>query len=96
MINTMDFARVISAKKMKDTGLERGSLVLVMGTKQVPAKITDPYLLRILTVVAKVEGEEVQIPGEGNEYRAFLVDPRNLERVDEDEQEKLMALVGSN
>jgi hypothetical protein len=87
-LNTMDFARVINDKKLKGTGLSRGDTVMVMGTKPVLAKKGDPYLFRTLMVVAKYLEGIVQVPGEGNDHKGYLVDPRSLEKVSDNEQEE--------
>ena len=94
-IVTNDFATVISAKKMQDTSLERGSTVYIMAERDVPAKRSDPYLKRTLVVTAKVVDGKVQIPNDNNEYRAYLVDPRNLEKVTGDDEKKLYEALGS-
>lgn len=83
-INTMDFCWVLSDKKMKGSGLVRGDLVLVSGLKVVPASTKDPYLQRVLCVVILVKDDKLHLPSEDNDYKAYLVDPRNLGKVDED------------
>lgn len=83
LIRTWDICWVISDKKLKDSGLKKGDTVLVSGTKVVPATKKDPYLQRVLCFVVKIVNDKVQIPTEKNDYMAYLVDPRNLEKVDE-------------
>lgn len=87
-IKSMDFCNIVSAKKLKGSGLELGDVVLVTGTKQVPASKKDPYLTRTLVVVVKVMYNLPQIPGKDNDYKAYVVDPRSLERVS-DEHRKI-------
>lgn len=88
MIKSMDYATVVSDKKLKDSGLVRGDMVLVMGTKQVPATKKDPYLFRTLVTVVKVLYGLPQIPRNDNDYVAYLVDPRSLEKISEEEANK--------
>ena len=80
----MDFCWVVSDKKLKGSGLSKGDLVMVSGTRVVPATKKDPYLQRVLVVALKIEDEKIQIPSEKNDYKAYLIDPRNLSKVDED------------
>lgn len=92
LIKSLDFAVVLS-KKSDDTGLERGDTVMVLGDRMVPASSSDPYLFRKLVVLAKVVDDIPQVPGEDNEYKAMLFDPRKLEKVSDAEQERLVALI---
>lgn len=83
-LRDMDVCRVISRKLAKDSGLNLGDLVLIMGSRYVPAKKTDPYLQRKLVVVATINKDFwPNIPGEHNDYKAHLMDPRSLELADE-------------
>ena len=84
LIQTMDYCWVVSDKKLKDSGLTKGDMVLVTGTKVVPASRKDLYLQRVLVVVVLVKDDKVLLPNEENEHKAYLVDPRNLEKVDEE------------
>lgn len=88
-LDSMDFAIVVNDKNLQSTGLNRGQLVFVMGSRQVPAKKSDPYLSRMLVVLAKVSDSHIEIPSDTNDYKAYLADPRSLEAVAKDEQEKL-------
>ncbi|MCA9380669.1 hypothetical protein KC678_00195 [Candidatus Dojkabacteria bacterium] len=82
----MDYCWVVSDKKMKGSGLKKGDLVLVTGTKVAPISKIDPYLQRIFVITVLVKDGEIRLPKSDNHYRAYLVDPRNLEKVDEDTQ----------
>lgn len=88
-LRVMDYCKVVSDKKLKGSGLQRGDRVLITSVKPVPAKKSDPYLQRLVVVVLKVEEEQVLVPKDGNEHKAYLVDPRNLEKVPEEERVKL-------
>ena len=90
MIKAMDYTRVVSDKKLKGSGLVRGDVLLVVGTKQVPAKRADPYLHRTLFWVARVVDG---LPLVSNEDSKFLVDPRSLEKVSDDEQKNYEQLL---
>ena len=83
-IETMSYAFVVSDKKLKGSGLSRGDIVMVTGTKMVPASRHDPYLMREIVVAIYVEPNgNHHVPGESNEYKAYLIDPRSLAQVDE-------------
>ena len=93
-VRTLDFCRVIGRKKLKGSGLELGETVCVVSLKPAPEKKSDPYLQRLYAVVLKVTSEgDVLIPKEDNDFKAVLMDPRNLEKLSDEEvkpiQEKL-------
>lgn len=97
-IQSMDFCVTSSRKGLRGSGLNLDETVLVMGTKNLPEKRSDPYLFRVYTLVARVKDNKVQIPnseeGEGdNGYRAYLVDPRCLTRLNDEKQVELMRLL---
>lgn len=85
-IKSMDFCLACSNKGLKKSGINSGDVLLVVGVKPAPAKRSDPYLQRIYVVVVKVVEGIVQIPKEDNEYKAIVVDPRNLTLI-EDQKE---------
>jgi len=91
----MDFCYVIEDKKMKGSGLSRGDIVLVTGTRVVPAGYKDPYLQRVLVVAVKLDkkAELLQMPTETNDNKAYLIDPRNLSRVNEEDQKCFEAMI---
>lgn len=79
-IQANDYVFIVSAGKMKGSGLGRNDLLMVVGTRSVPASRRDPYLTRELIVAIRVTDDGVhQIPKEGNDYQAYLIDPRNVE-----------------
>lgn len=83
-IKSMDYVFIVSDKKLKGSGLVRGDLMLVTGTRQVPASAKDPYLSRELLLAVRVEkGGTHQIPKETNEYKVYMIDPRNVEKLDD-------------
>ena len=91
----MDICRIVSRKGTKASGLKVGETVLVSSTKPMPAKRSDPYLQRIYVVVLLMEkGGKVLIPKDDNEHKAYLMDPRNLEKVSEEDSKKLYELIG--
>lgn len=87
------FARVVSDKKLKGSGLSRGDEVFIMSTKDVAFKRNDPYLLRRLMIVATIVGGKVIIPSDKNEAMAVVVDPRSLEYVGKERNEELLRLL---
>lgn len=93
MIKPMDYARVVSAKKLKGSGLQLGALVMVLGTKLVPGSSKDPYLHRALVTVARVENDLPVIPKDGDDEQVWLVDPRSLEKVSEKEGSYLASVL---
>lgn len=92
-IKPMDFAIVINRKKMTDSGLEVGDQVLVAGIKPAPAKRSDPYLQRLYVFVIKIEGDKLLLPKGDNDYKAILVDPRHLEKIEGEELKRLNQLM---
>ncbi len=82
MIETMDYATIISAKRMKGSGLSAGQEVMVVGTRMLPQKRSDPYLLRLYVIVVLLDDATKfpLIPNGVNEHKSWLVDPRNLEK----------------
>ena len=87
------FARVVSDKKLKGSGLSRGDEVFIMATKDVSFKKGDPYLLRRLMVVARIEGDKVLIPDHTTDHKAIIVDPRTLETITGDRNDELLRLL---
>lgn len=88
-IKTMDFGRVVSNRKLKGSGLVAGDLVMVYSLSAVQAKKADPYLQRIYVTVLKVN-DDGSLPGTiGQERQGILMDPRSLEKVDEETQKQL-------
>ena len=83
-IENMSYAFVVSDKKLKGSGLSRGDIVMVTGTKMVPASRQDPYLMREIVIAVYVEPDGTHhIPNSKNEYKAYLIDPRSLAAADE-------------
>jgi hypothetical protein len=89
LIKPMDYCYIVNDKKMKGSGLVRGETVLVTGTKVVPATGKDPYLQRIFVVAIKIEEGILLLPREDNDYQAYMIDPRNLSKVDKETQQYL-------
>lgn len=90
MIKPMDFCRVASRKETKGSDLEVGQLVLVASLKPLPIKKSDPYLQRIYSVVLILDEDgNVLVPNEENEHSSYLIDPRNLNKISDEEQEQL-------
>lgn len=85
--HAVQFARVVSDKKLKEHGLKRGDMVMVMGFRTSPISKSDPYLFRKYALVAKFVDGEIQIPDEENDYQSYLLDPRSLESVSDTEQQ---------
>lgn len=79
-VKPLDFCRVVGRKKLKGSGVELGETVYVVSLKPAPEKKSDPYLQRIYVLVLKVTPEgEVLVPKDNNDFKAILMDPRNLE-----------------
>lgn len=95
MIQPFDFAYVVK-RKGEDTPLRRGDLVLVMGHTLVPASSSDPYLKRVLVAVAATENGIPLIPKNDNDYKSYILDPRNLQKVSKEEQDKLVELLSED
>ena len=92
-IKSMDFCVVASNKRLQGSGLEPGDIVMVSSTKVAQAKASDPYLQRIYVVVMKVVDDILQVPKEDNDYKAYLVDPRNLTKMGKEDQDRYKELL---
>ena len=94
-IKPMDFCTIIS-NKLSEHGLERGEEVLVATTRALPAKKSDPYLQRIYVLCNKIVDGKVLIPKEGDDVAMnYLVDPRSLEKVDEERGVELLTALNA-
>jgi len=94
-IKPMDFAVIIS-DKLREHGLERGEEVLVATTRALPAKKSDPYLQRIYVLCNKIVDGRVLIPKEGDDVAMnYLVDPRSLEKVNEERGVELLTALNA-
>jgi hypothetical protein len=84
-IQPMNYVFIVNDKKLKGSGLNRGDIMMVTGIKPVPASSKDPYLNRDILVVVKVDSNtgEHLIPTEGKDHKAYLIDPRNVEILDD-------------
>lgn len=80
-IKSMEFVEVVSDKKLKVFGIERGNVLLVAGFKDGQEKHDDPYSLRKYAVVVRVEGDKVLLPGQDNDNMSYVIDPRNVKPV---------------
>lgn len=92
-IKAMDYCIVVSDKKMRGSGLERGDILLISGLKVAPAKKSDPYLQRVYAVAIKINEGLLLVPKDNNEHKAYIVDPRNLAKLPAKEVELLEALM---
>lgn len=91
----MDYAIVVEDKKMKGSGLVRGDILMVSSTKVTPVKKSDPYLQRVYVLCIRVVGDEHQVPTQDNDYKVYLVDPRNLTKItDEDKLSQFKEALG--
>jgi len=85
LIQTMDYGVVTSRKLTKDSGLRAGDTVMVIGQKQLPEKRSDPYLTRTYVICIRVGGGKHQLPAEDNDYKSYLLDPRSLTKIEDEE-----------
>lgn len=91
MIKTYDYCYVVNDDQLKEVGIYRGQLVMVTGLKPAPIKAGDPYLQRIFAHAILVDKDGThRLPDNGNDYRIYLLDPRNLEKVQEVQQKELV------
>lgn len=94
MIKPMDYIKVRADKRMKESGLVRGDVLLVTGLKPAPVSKQDPYLQRVYILTIKVDKNGYhEVPNDENEFRVYLIDPRNVDLVGEKESEELAALL---
>lgn len=87
-IDKNDFCVVSTRKKIAGSTLSLGDVVLVIAMQMAQAKASDPYLRRVYALIVKVEDGVVLIPKDENEYKAILMDPKNLTRLSDEDQEK--------
>ena len=88
-INTWDYVRIVSDKKLKGSGLTRGMTLLVAGTQLVPASKKDPHLYRLILKTMVVDGLTVLTPKEDNSNAIYLVDPRSVDKIVGEEEATL-------
>lgn len=88
-IEAYDYCTVVSDKKLRKFGLSRGDEVMIVGTKPTVVSADDPYTKRDYMVVVIVKDGLVQLPKEGNEYRSYLLDPKSLEKVNDERRREL-------
>lgn len=81
LIYANDFCVVASNRKLKGSGLVAGDVVMVAAHRVAPHSKKDPYLQRIYVVVMLFKDDKLQVPGENNNYTAWVVDPRNLQKL---------------
>lgn len=88
LLQANDFCTVSSNRKLKGSGLQTGDIVMVATHKVAPVSAKDPYLQRVYVVVLLFKEDKLLVPNETNEYKAFLVDPRNLTKLSADQQKE--------
>lgn len=86
-IKVNDFVTVVSDKKMKGSGLSNGDILMIAALKVVPASKKDLYLQRIYAVGMKMVDRLLQVPSDANEFQAYLIDPRNVQRLSDEDQQ---------
>lgn len=104
LIKSMDYATITSKRLVKGSGLKVGQTVLVIGTRNLPIKQSDPYLSRVYAYVILVDNDGTHhMPNSGeagseedNGNRTYLVDPRSLTKLDEEEGKRLANLYSEN
>lgn len=85
-IKVNDFVTIVSAKKMKGSGLNNGDILMIAALKVAPASKKDLYLQRIYAVGMKMVNQILQVPSDTNEFQAYLIDPRNVQKLSEEDQ----------
>lgn len=95
MLKSADYAKIVSAKKIKGSGLTVGETVLIVAQQTVPVKKSDPYVFRVLFTVVKLEDGMPLLPADDNDHMAYMVDPRSLEWVGKDKQIELEQLLNT-
>ena len=83
MIRSMDFVS-ITTEALEEVDMPKGSNALVIGHRAVPEDHNDPYTQRVKLIVHPVDGE-----GHLDASRVLMIDPRNVEIVEDEVQEKL-------
>lgn len=85
-IQINEFGLIVSDKKLKGSGLRRGDVVYVAALKPAPMSRKDPYVQRIFALVLKAVNGVPLVPKDDNDYRAYMIDPNNLEILPDEEQ----------
>lgn len=98
MINPMDYAIVLNSKKVRGSGLSPGQEVMIISTKVLPEKRSDPYLQRVYVVAVLLDENGLPlIPNsskkEDNGHRGYLLDPRNLQKIEGERKTHLKKLL---
>lgn len=92
-VDKNDFCVVSTRKKISGSTLSVGDIVMVISMQMAQEKASDPYLRRIYALVVKVEDGKVLVPKDENEYKAILMNPKNLTRLSDEDQEKYNTLL---
>ena len=104
MIKAGSYCVAVSRKKLKGSTIEVGDYVYVADVKVAPISKDDPYLQRVFVLVIKVDKDTGKhyIPNnskpseEGDDgNKIYLVDPRGLELLGEDEVKRMVEAVNS-
>lgn len=90
---TNDFCLIASDKKLKGSGLKRGDVVMIASFRPAPVSAKDPYLQRVFAIVFLSRDGLLQVPHDDNDYKAYLIDPRSLELLPDEEQEGMLELL---
>jgi hypothetical protein len=90
-LEVMNFATVVSTKKLREFGFEKGDEVLLISFKQAPISASDPYTKRDYALVARVEDGVVMLPNENSDDKVYLVDPSSLQAVSEERSNELIS-----
>ena len=100
MIRAGTYCSVSSRKGLKGSTLEAGDYVYVTDLRVAPVKKDDPYLQRVFVMVVKVDSTTGyhEIPdnkmGENsNEHKIYMVDPRKLSVLPDDEAKRMVDLL---
>ena len=96
MIRPDRYAQAVSRKGLKGSGIGVGDYVYVTDLKPVPILKDDPYLQRIYALVIKVNKDtgvheipDTRVDEGSNDYKIYLVDPRALELLNEEESNRM-------
>lgn len=94
-LSVMDYATIVSRKGVRGSGIEVGDTIIILSLKVLPEKRSDPYLQRIYAVVGVVRDDVHYIPSgrEDDDTKAYLIDPRCLEKESEEESLRLKGLM---
>ena len=100
MIKANTYCQAVSRKGLKGSTIGVGDYVYVTDLKVAPISRADPYLQRVFVLAFKVDKEtghhmipDTKTSEDSNQYKVYLIDPRSLEPLSEEETERMQEAI---